>query len=88
MGFRIEDGGGKAREALVNADGRLEAYAVSVPIIADAAHNGNAYSIVGKRTLGSTSVESVLWVRNDNTNKHVHLQTMREIGRASCREIV
>lgn len=75
-GFRIEDGGGNGREALVNADKRLETYSITLPNIQSASDEGNAYSIIGRRTLASSSAENVLWFQNNNTNKHVHVETL------------
>ena len=77
MGFRIEDGYGSGRFAKVDSAHRIEVAATSIPIIADAARNGYAFSIVGHRTLASSNEENVLILRNDNPSLDVHLQSIR-----------
>lgn len=77
MSIKLEDGGGNGRFATVNASKQLDVAATTVPIIADASHDGYAFSIVGRRTLASSNEENVLFVRNDNTQLDVHIADIR-----------
>ena len=73
MGFRIEDGKGRGRFAAVDHENRLEVSAVTLPLAADRAHEGNAFSIMGEHTLqASATEENVLHFQNGNADKHVH----------------
>jgi len=77
MGFRIEDGTGQGRYARVDSDNRLEVAALTLPLIAERSHNGDAYSVVGEHTIQSTGTEEhVLHIQNNNSNKHVHFSNI------------
>lgn len=78
MGFRIEDGTGKGKFAAVSVTNRLNVDAVTTPVISDAAFNGDAYSIVGSHTLQSSDTdENVIYIKNQNADKLLYLQSIR-----------
>ena len=78
MDFRIEDGKGTGKFAAVSTRNRLNVAAVTTPIISDAAFDGDAYSLVGSHTLqASATDENVFFLKNDNADKLVYLQSLR-----------
>jgi hypothetical protein len=78
MGFRIEDGKGTGKFAAVSARNRLNVSAVTTPIVSDASFDGDAYSLVGSHTLqASDTDENVFFLKNDNADKLVYLQSLR-----------
>jgi len=74
MGFRVEDGKGRGYYASVDHDNRLEVASITLPLAADRSHEGLSFSLVGEHTLqASATEESVMYFRNGNSDKHMHL---------------
>lgn len=77
MGFGIQDGTGSGRMARIDEKNRLEVISVSVPIITQAAHDGDAYAIRGSHTIEVTDTEeNVLHVTNDNPAAYLYIHNL------------
>ena len=77
MGFRIEDGKGRGKFAAVDSDNHLEVASITLPKIAAVSHDGGAFAMIGRHTIQVTdTVENFAYVLNNNSNKHVHIQSV------------
>lgn len=89
MSFRIEDGTGHGHFARVNEANRLEVASITLPVIADVAHAGGAFSVVGRHTIQADSTEeNLLYIQNNNPIKHIHLHSIRLAAKVTAAGLV